>query len=86
MGKEAEVPGAVEERRYLTDNRDLEGRYELVVGMGGNGDWYVAVVPEGTGTMGRAVRICTSGGAQSARPGMPLAIKRLWDTMKEPGQ
>lgn len=66
----------IREVRYLTDDRDgLEGkRNELVIGFGGNGDWYLAVVPEGQGTIGRAVRICTSGGASSAVPGLAPAI------------
>lgn len=64
----------VREVRYLTDDRDKEKRNELVIGYGGNGDWYVAVVPEGQGTFGRSVRICTSGGASSAAPGLAVAI------------
>lgn len=60
--------------RYLTDDRDAKDRQELVIQLGGNGDWYVATVPEGTGTMGRGVRICTSGGAQRAAPGLGIAI------------
>lgn len=62
------------EARYLTDDRDLPDRNELVIMTGGNGDWYVAVVPEGEGTIGRAVRISTSGGASSAAPGLTKAI------------
>jgi hypothetical protein len=66
----------IREVRYLTDDRDHpEGqRNELVIGYGGNGDWYVAVVPEGQGTLGRATRICTSGGASAAVPGLAIAI------------
>lgn len=60
--------------RYLTDDRDAKDRQELVILQGGNGDWYVATVPEGEGTMGRGVRICTSGGAQRAAPGLGVAI------------
>src|SRR3989344_1085908 len=60
--------------RYLTDDRDARRRNELVIWVGGNGDWYVAVVPEGEGTIGRAVRICTSGGASSKVPGLTVAI------------
>lgn len=60
--------------RYLTDNRDLLKRNELVIQQGENGDWYVAVVPEGQGTIGRGVRISTSGGASHAAPGLTKAI------------
>jgi hypothetical protein len=64
--------------RYLTDDRgDIRpGRVEneLVIEIGGNGDWYVSVVPKGSGTLGRGVRICTSGGAASRCPGLPSAI------------
>ncbi|MBI4132656.1 MAG: hypothetical protein HY473_00955 [Candidatus Sungbacteria bacterium] len=64
----------ITEVRYLTDDRDERNRNELVILLGGNGDWYVAVVPEGEGTIGRAVRICTSGGASAAAPGLGVAI------------
>lgn len=64
----------IREVRYLTDDRDERRRNEPVISYGGNGDWYVAVVPEGEGTIGRAVRICTSGGASSAAPGLGVAI------------
>ncbi len=64
----------ITEVRYLTDDRDERRRNELVIILGGNGDWYVAVVPEGQGIVGRAVRICTSGGASRAVPGLGPAI------------
>jgi len=41
----------ITEVRYLTDDRDFKDRNELVITLGGNGDWYVAVVPEGQGTI-----------------------------------
>lgn len=66
--------GSISEVRYLTDDRDEERRNELSISRSGNGDWYVATAPEGTGTMGRAVRICTSGGAARAVPGLGRAI------------
>ncbi len=62
------------EVRYLTDDRDESKRNELVILPGGNGDWYVSVVPEGQGCAGKGVRICTSGGASKAAPGLPGAI------------
>ena len=64
----------INEVRYLTDDRDEKQRNELAIILGGNGDWYVAVVPEGEKTAGRAVRICTSGGASRAVPGLGPAI------------
>ena len=64
----------IREVRYLTDDRDERRRNELVINFGGNGDWYVAVVPEGEGAIGRSVRICTSGGASSKAPGLGVAI------------
>lgn len=65
------------ERRYVTDDRDEMDRNELVIFQGGNGDWYVGVVEEGTAGLagsGRWVRLCTSGGASSAKPGLTAAI------------
>ena len=64
----------VREIRYLTDDRDKKRRNELVITKGDNGDWYVAVAPEGEGIIGRGVRICTSGGASTRVPGLGPAI------------
>ncbi len=69
--------------RYLTDDRDHEKRNELVISHGGNGDWYVAITPEGEGTIGRGVRICTSGGAAEYCPGLPRAIAAAFQAIKE---
>jgi hypothetical protein len=79
------MPDEIREVRYLTDDRDYpeDKRNELVIGFGGNGDWYVAVVPEGQGTIGRAVRICTSGGASKAAPGLGIAIARAFQALAE---
>ena len=73
----------IKEVRYLTDDRDEERRNELVIMLGGNGDWYVAVVPEGQGTIGCAVRICTSGGASRAAPGLGPAIADAFRALAE---
>ena len=59
--------------RYLTDDRDYSHRRELCILMGGNGDWYVGVASEGEHPRGM-VRICTSGGASQACPGLTSAI------------
>lgn len=70
-----------EERRYLTDDRDFKTRHELVIQQGGNGDWYVSVVREGTKAVS-GVRICTSGGASHAVPGLTIAIFKAYEAMK----
>jgi len=70
------------EVRFLTDDRDKRKRNELVIMMGGNGDWYVAVVPEGEGIVGRAVRICTSGGASTNVPGLAPAIASAYRALE----
>lgn len=67
------VPEGVREVRYLTDDRDLEEPHELMIRFGGNGDWYVSVLPKGH-RIGPAVRLCTSGGASRAAPGLCGAI------------
>lgn len=59
--------------RYLTDDRDLPARHELVISHGNNGDWYVMVVPEGD-IIGPTVRLSTSGGASTHVPGLTRAI------------
>ena len=76
----------IREVRYLTDDRDLKDRHELVISYGGNGDWYVAVVPKGEGTLGKCVRICTSGGASSAVPGLGRAIAMAFRALVEAGE
>jgi hypothetical protein len=73
----------IDEVRYLTDDRDERRRNELVIQFGGNGDWYVSVVPEGEGAMGRAVRLCTSGGASSAAPGLTNAIADAFRAIRD---
>jgi len=64
----------IREVRFLTDDRDKKSRNELVISWGHNGDWYVAVVPEGQGTAGKGVHISTSGGASFSVPGLTQAI------------
>lgn len=49
------------EARYTTDDIDIDPHaLELVISVGGNGDYYVAVVPQGQTPM-HGVRIVTSG-------------------------
>ena len=61
--------------RYLTDDRDAkpDRLVELCILMGGNGDWYVGVAPQGQHPA-RMVRLCNSGGASRACPGLTRAI------------
>jgi len=68
------------EVRYLTDDRDTKNRMELVISRGGNGDWYVSVTPEGSCAV-RGVRLCTSGGASSAVPGLCPSIARAFESI-----
>jgi len=66
--------------RYKTDDRDISNS-ELCIMQGGNGDWYVSVAngPDHYPTNG--VRICTSGGAAVACPGLGLAISKAYNAM-----
>ena len=66
--------------RYKTDDHDISSS-ELCIMQGGNGDWYVAVAdgPDRYPTNG--VRICTSGGAAVACPGLGLAISKAYNAM-----
>lgn len=77
------IDPATRPRRYLTDDRDLKPRHELVVSRGGNSDWYVQVLPEGH-RMGPGVRICTSGGAAGSHPALPLAVWHLYQALEAP--
>lgn len=74
----------IREARYLTDDRDHHKKYELVISHGGNGDWYVSVVPEGE-VAWNSVRICTSGGAASAAPGLGVAISQAFQALVKAG-
>ena len=68
------------EVRFLTDDMDIE-RTELAIFPGGNGDWYIGVVEEGTaGTVlasGRFVRVRTSGVAVHGMPRLVAELYRL---------
>ena len=60
---------------YLTDDRDIpeEEQRALVIFQGENGDLYVQVTHK-NGRSTEGVRICTSGGAATHCPGLPVAI------------
>ncbi len=67
---------------YLTDDRDLpeDEQRSLVIFQGGNGDWYVQV-EHAHGRTSEGVRICTSGGAATACPGLGVAIAEAYRAM-----
>lgn len=59
---------------YVTDDRDDEERHKLHISLGGNGDYYVGVIPEGDNWPWHSVRICTSGGAATHAQGLLRGI------------
>lgn len=67
---------------YVTDDRDEKSPHELKIFLGGNGDWYVSVLPKGH-RVGPAVRLCTSGGASSAAPGLTNAIADAYSALAD---
>ena len=69
---------------YLTDDRDLpeDELRALVIFPGGNGDWYVQVTPAHGRSM-EGVRICTSGGAATRCPGLPLALAAAYRALRQ---
>lgn len=72
------------ERRYETDDRDGDhmGRTpELVMLLGGNGDYYIGSAEKGTHPVGQLARICTSGGAASRNPLLLRAVAALYRAM-----
>jgi hypothetical protein len=69
------------EHRYLTDDRGDRARNELVIYWAPNGDFYLATAPEGEGTIGREVRISTSGGASFANPKLLEAVRLLFEAL-----
>ncbi len=70
------------EYRYLTDDRDMDRRYELVAMHAPNGDYYVGSVPEGN-PLTTGVRFCTSGGVSTKSPRLSRAIFELFQALKE---
>jgi len=79
----ASAPPWGEPREYVTDDRDhqREDRGKLVIFPGGNGDWYIATMPESDRYSRFAVRLCTSGGASGAVPGLTEAIRDAYRAM-----
>lgn len=66
-----------EQLRYKTDDRDQDS-HELCVMQGGNGDWYLSVAEGPDHHPVHGVRICTSGGAAAACPGLGKAVSDLY--------
>lgn len=80
-----------EERTFVTDDRDVEGRGATTLGlsMGGNGDWYLRITgqPEGEETRVQlCVRLAMSRG--NSLPGLPRAMANLYRALgnEPPGQ
>jgi hypothetical protein len=67
-------------RRYRSDDRDEKGGdNELVISMGGNGDWYLSIVARGE-RLGRSVRLTTSGTPRGCE-GVPTALANLYKAL-----
>lgn len=69
-------------RRYRSDDRDQERNdNDLLVFMGGNGDWYVSIVKHGE-KLGPAVRLTTSGTPHNCQD-VPAAMAALYRALPE---
>lgn len=66
--------------RYKTDDRDVD-QQQLCIMQGGNGDWYVSVADGPDSHPLHGIRICTSGGAAAACPGLGRAIAAAYQAM-----
>lgn len=69
------------EHRYLTDDRDLDDRAELVVFFAPNGDYYIGSCKEGERMCRNAVRIRTSGGAAARNPKLVKAVQEVFQAL-----
>jgi hypothetical protein len=65
--------------RVKTDDCD-KSDLELSIFQGGNGDWYISILPEGH-RIGPCVRISTSGGASARVPGLTAAIAEVYQAL-----
>lgn len=74
-----EVKGWGTTASYLTDDRDKpeDELYKLSIMAGPNGDYYVSVLPKNH-RFGPTVRLCTSGGASRAAPGLTVAVSNAY--------
>ncbi len=63
------------EVRFLTDDLDDRERTELAIFHGGNGDWYIGVMDEGSAGINQFVRVRTSGVTVH---GMPVLVANLY--------
>jgi hypothetical protein len=55
---------------------------DLVVSMGGNGDWYITIVKHGE-KIGPTVRLTTSGTPRGFE-GVPAAVAKLYQALPSP--
>jgi hypothetical protein len=65
-----------EPRLYFCDDADMDEPLVLHVSQGGNGDWYISVLPEGA-KIGPTVRLTTSGSPRGF-DGVPIAMANLY--------
>jgi hypothetical protein len=82
--KEGEAMGSENEHMehvYLTDDRDLDQRTELVVRYSPSGDYYIGSRLEGDRILFNGVRICTRGGASSSNPKLVKAVQDLFQAL-----
>ena len=71
--------------RYTTDDRDIT-QHQLCIMQGGNGDWYVSIAENPDHYPTNAIRLCTSGGAAHACPGLGRAIAAAYRALYNQAQ
>lgn len=75
------LPAMRDERRYRSDDRDLEDcDNDLAIFQGENGDWYVSILPHGDRVTRACVRITTSGAPRGLQ-GVAAAVANLYQTL-----
>ena len=78
---------STESRCYHSDDRDLRGgNNDLIVSQGGNGDWYLTIVPHGQ-KIGPTVRLTTHGsprGMERVAPAVANLYRALGGKVPEP--
>lgn len=68
-------------RSYTTDDIDIDkDAHRLEISMGGNGDWYVSIIPKGHRASYHCVRVTTSG---SRKPEVANAVADLYLAMEK---
>ncbi len=71
--------------RYTTDDRDIT-EHQLCIMQGGNGDWYVSISESPDHHPTNGIRLCTSGGAAHACPGLGRAIAAAYRALYNQAQ